>query len=183
MRIKQQLLTICLALMTFIGCAGGIKGIVKHNVTTPASDQYTLYARGVSEGLMRENLSERAAQENARNELAASIQTHLKSLTKSASEQIGIGKDAELNTMFSEAIKQTVNQVMDFSTVHDGPVTTEKKGVYRSEVVYKLDLGPANQEMMENLKERKRLYERFRTSNLFKELESEIDSESSGQPE
>jgi len=115
--------------------------------------------------------------------LATSIQTHLKSLTKSASEQIGIGKDAELNTMFSEAIKQTVNQVMNFSTIHEGPVTTEKKGVYRSEVVVKLDLSPVNQEMMENLKQRKRLYERFRTSNLFKELESEIDSESTGQPE
>ena len=180
MRIKRQLLTTCLVLMTLIGCAAGV---VKQKVTTPASDQYTLYARGVSEGLMRENLSERAAQANARNELATSIQTHLKSLTKSASEQIGIGKDAELNTMFSEAIKQTVNQVMNFSTIHEGPVTTEKKGVYRSEVVVKLDLSPVNQEMMENLKQRKRLYERFRTSNLFKELESEIDSGSSGPPE
>ena len=183
MRIKQQLLTICLALMTFIGCAGGIKGLVKQNVTAPASDQYTLYARGVSEGLMRENLSERAAQANARNELAATIQNHIKSLTKSAYEQIVLGKDAELNTMFSEAIKQTVNKVLNFSLVHDGPVTTKKKGIYRSEVVVKIDLGPVNQEMVESIKERKRLYERFRTSNLFKELESEIDSQSSGQPE
>jgi ribosomal protein S20 len=180
MRIKLQLITTCLVLMTVIGCAAGV---VKQRVTTPASDQYTLYARGVSEGLMKENLSERAAQASARNELATSIQTHIKSLTKSAAEQIGLGKDAELNTMFSEAIKQTVDQVMSFSSVHEGPVTTEKKGIFRSEVVVKLELGPVNQEMMENLKERKRLYERFRTSNLFKELESEIDSESSGQPE
>ena len=56
MRIKQQLLTICLALMTFIGCAGGIKGLVKNNLTTPASDQYTLYARGVSTEMRNENL-------------------------------------------------------------------------------------------------------------------------------
>ena len=180
MRIKLQLLTTCLALMTIIGC---FAGVVKQRVTTPASDQYTLYARGVSEGMPTENASERQAQTSARNELGATIETHIRSLTKSATEAIGLGKDAELNTMFSEAIKQTVNKVLNFSLVHDGPVTTKKKGIYRSEVVYKIDLGPVNQEMMDSIKERKRLYERFRTSNLFKELESEIDSESSGQPE
>ena len=183
MRIKQQLLTICLALLTFIGCAGGIKGLVKHNVTTPASDQYTLYARGVSTGMQAEWLSEKDATTKARQELATSINNHIKALTKSATEQIGLGKDSELNTMFSDAVKQTVNQSLDFSLIHEGPVTTEIKGEFRSEVVIKLDLSPVNQEMMENIKQRKRLYERMRTSNLFKELESEIDSESSGQPE
>ena len=183
MKIKQQLLTICLALMTFIGCAGGIKGLVKHNVTTPASDQYTLYARGVSDGLRTESTSQRQAQLDARNNLATSIENHIKSLTKSAVEQIGLGNDSELNSMFSQAIKQTVNQTLSFSLIHEGPVTTQKKGIFRSEVVVKIDLGPVNQEMVESLKERKRLYERFRTSNLFKELESEIDSESTGQPE
>ena len=180
MRIKLQLITTCLVLMTVIGCAAGV---VKQRVTTPASDQYTLYARGVSDGLRTESTSQRQAQLDARNNLATSIETHIKSLTKSASEQIGLGNDSELNSMFSQAIKQTVNQTLSFSLIHEGPVTTEKKGIFRSEVVVKLDLGPVNQEMMENLKERKRLYERFRTSNLFKELESEIDSESSGQPE
>ena len=179
MRIKLQLLTTCLALMTIIGCAG----VVKQRVTTPASDQYTLYARGVSDGLRMESASQSQAQLDARNNLATTIENHIKSLTKSAAEQIGLGKDSELNSMFSQAIKQTVNQTLNFSLVHDGPLTTEKKGIYRSEVVVKIDLGPVNQEMVESIKERKRLYERFRTSNLFKELESEIDSGSSGPPE
>jgi len=180
MRIKLQLLTTCLALMTIIGCAAGV---VKQRVTTPASDQYTLYARGVSDGLRMESASQSQAQLDARNNLATTVENHIKSLTKGAVEQIGLGKDSELNSMFSQAIKQTVNQTLNFSLVHEGPVTTQKKGIYRSEVVVKIDLGPVNQEMVESIKERKRLYERFRTSNLFKELESEIDSESSGQPE
>ena len=180
MRKKLQLLTTSLVLMTVIGCAAGI---VKQRVKAPLSDQYTLYARGVSDGLRMESASERQAQLDARNNLATSIENHIKSLTKSASEQIGLGKDSELNSMFSQAIKQTVNQTLNFSIIHEGPITTKKKGIFRSEVVVKIDLSPVNQEMMENLKQRKRLYERFRTSNLFKELENEIDTQSSGQPE
>jgi len=113
---------------------------------------------------------------NARNELATSIETHIKSLTKRAREQIGIGKDAELNSQFSEAIKQTVDQTLNFSTQCDAATTVwdKERNGFRAEVCYKIEVGPVNARMMENIKERKMLYERFRTSELFRELEDEI---------
>ena len=173
--MKKQITTM-MAILLLIGCASAPKRLV-----TPASDEYTLYARGLSTDQLVEEEADGAAVLNARNALAATIETHIKSLTKRAREQIGIGKDAELNSQFSTAIKATVNQSLNFSSEYAVTETRwdKKRNGFRSEVIYKVDIGPLNQRMLENIKQRKNLYERFRTSELFNELEEEIDKEES----
>ncbi|MBC8487292.1 MAG: LPP20 family lipoprotein [Bacteroidetes bacterium] len=171
--MKKQIASI-LAILLLVGCASSPKRLV-----TPPSDEYTLYARGLSTDQLVEEEADAAAALNARNELAASIENHIKSLTKRAREQIGIGKDAELNSQFSQAIKQTVDQTLNFSTLYKSAETIKKRNAFRAEVIYKIDIGPVNKRIMENIKQRQNLYERFRTSELFKELEEEIEKEGS----
>ena len=120
----------------------------------------------------------------AQQRMAGFIDTHVKGLTKRAREQIGLGKDAELNSMFSQATKATVNQSLKFMTVYGNYKTTgsSKKG-YKTVVWGKLNCGPINDEMMENLIIRQRLNERLRTSQLFTELEDEIAKGGSPKPE
>ena len=55
----------------------------------------------------------------------------------------------------------------------------ENRNGFRAEVIYKVDIGPVNKSILENIKQRKNLYERFRTSELFKELEEEIEKKES----
>lgn len=169
---KTSTILACLIIISMIGCAGSQPRV---GLTVPQSDASTLYARGLSTTLLVEEAADNAAALRARNGLAAIIETHIKSLTKQASEQIGIGKDAELNSSFSEAIKQIVNQSLNFATQYKkAPTIYDKRlGAYRAEVIFKIDIGPINDQIMENIKARKNLYERFRTTELFEELEKE----------
>lgn len=175
--MKRTIISI-LVILLFAGC-GSWFASNQLRLVTPNSDQYTLYARGLSTDQMVEEEADEMAILNARNQLAATLEARLKSLTKRAREQIGIGKDAELNSQYSIAIKQTVDQSLNFSSQHAVAETkwVKKLNAYRAEVIYKVQIGPAKEQMMENIKQRKKLYERFRTSQLFQELEEEIDKE------
>ena len=168
--MKKQIVSI-LAILMLIGCASN------KPIDVPPSDEYTLYARGLSTTLGIEGNADRQAILMARNELASAIETHITSLTKTASEQVGIGNDSELNDLFSQAIKATVKQTLEFSVLHSAKPTKKVKGAYRAEKVYKVNIGPINEQMMENIKKRQNLYERFRTSELFNELEEEIEKD------
>ena len=176
MKRIQIVITLASLLFLIVGCAGTIKD--------PQSDQYTLYAKGISEGQMDIANSEEDAWILAQQRMGGFIDTHVKGLTKRAREQIGLGKDAELNSMFSQATKAVVDQQLRFMTVYGNYKTTgsSKKG-YKTVVWGKLNCGPINDEMMENLKKRQRLYERFRTSQLFTELEDEIAKGGTPKPE
>ena len=180
MRKASQILGV-VSLVIMAGCAGTQPPM---GLTAPPSDQSTLYARGLSTGLVREEAADRAAVQRAREALAAMIEVHVKSLTKQASEQIGIGADSELNSAYSEAIKSTVNQSLNFTAPFQrAPTVWDKRtNSFRAEVIYKIDIGPINDQLMENIKARKNLYERFRTTELMKELDAETQEEPAADP-
>ena len=170
--MKKGRLTIIATFLFILGCASSGN---KRTIVVPVFTGETLYAYGVATRVMEQQSIE-AARLNARNELASQIETHVRSLTKNASEQVGIGRDTEINNLFSSAVKATVDQTLNFSVPHEPPVTKDvENGQNRTEVVYKLDVGPVNQAMLDNIKERKMLNERMRTSELFNELEEEIE--------
>ena len=110
--MKKQITTM-MAILLLIGCASAPKRLM-----VPASDEYTLYARGLSTHIPLEAKADADAKLQARNELVAAIESRVKSLTKSAYEQIGIGKDAELNSQFSQVIKSIVNETINISVEH-----------------------------------------------------------------
>ena len=170
---RTSLILCVLSGIFIIGCAGKMYD----RIEVPPSDEFTLYARGLSTDQQLEEAADRAAVLNARNELASALEVHIKSLTKSATEQVGINQDAELNRMFTEAIKATVDQTLNFSVLHDAKQTIWDKRVpgWRAEVVYKIDLTVANRNLLDNVKERQRLYERLRSGELWQELEDEIE--------
>lgn len=163
----------CICGLLLIGC---VSTKPPERLVTPPSDEFTLYARGLSTDQRMEEMADRAAELQGRNALATAIQTHITSLTKQAAEQVGINEDSEMSRMFSQAIKLTVDQTLVGSVVHSNAVTRWDKrvGGFRAEVVMKIDIGVVNKNLIENLKQRKLLYERMRTGELFQELEAEI---------
>ena len=169
--MKRSIIS-ALIIVLFVGCASVAKRLIE-----PPSDEYTLYARGLSTDQLAEEEADFSAELNARNRLATQIEAHIKSKTKRAREQVGIGKDAELNSQYSIAIKQTVDETLNFSSVYEIAETRWDKKVYgyRAEVILKVDIGPINELMLDNIKQRKNLYERLRTSELFNEMEEDID--------
>ena len=186
----KKLIVSMVAILLLIGCASTTNGvpsrqprpaITPKRLVTPASDEYMLYARGLSTDQLVEEEADRAAILRARQQLAATIETHIKSLTKQAREQVGIGRDAELNSQYSNAVKATVKQTLNITVPFKAAETRwdENRNGFRAEVIYKVDIGPVNKSILENIKQRKNLYERFRTSELFKELEEEIEKKES----
>ncbi len=159
-----------------IGCAGSKPS---ERLPVPKSDEFTLYARGLSTDQQIEEMADRASELQARNALASAIETHIRSLTKQAAEQVGIGNDSEQNRLFSQAIKATVDQTLVGSVVHSAAVTRwdKRTAAFRAEVVMKIDVSAVNQSMIDNLKQRQLLYQRLRTGELFRELEEDIEKE------
>ena len=91
----KKLIVSMVAILLLIGCASTTKvvpsrqtrpAITPKRLVTPASDEYMLYARGLSTDQLVEEEADRAAILRARQQLAATIETHIKSLTKQARE-------------------------------------------------------------------------------------------------
>ena len=165
-------LTIVATFLFIIGCASNLNWL-----NVPPSNDETFYAGGYAT-MPRQKESSQSAVLMARQELASQIETHITALTKEAYEQVGIGKDPEINAIFSNAVKATVDQSLAFSVPNIPSISKNvKNNQVRTEVVYKLDVGPVNQAMLDNIKERQMLYQRFRTGELFNELEENIEKE------
>lgn len=115
------------------------------------------------------DLAIRKAKANARQELAQMINIKVESLEKFFLEETGQAATAEILSQFSSTAKILTSQELSGSTVEE--VKTEKTGGTVTAFVL-MSLDP--QVIADQLAKQKELYTRFRSSEAFKELDSEI---------
>ncbi len=107
----------------------------------------------------------------ARKNLAQLVQVKIENLEKAFVEEIGEAETSEMNTLFSSATKQITSQTLQGTTPKIQKYDTED-GITTAYVLMVLnpDIIPAS---LEN-SNAKHLYERFRASKAFEELDKEI---------
>lgn len=110
----------------------------------------------------------------ARAEIATTLKTKIEALQKVFNEDVGEGKGAELNALFSSAIKSITSETLSGTTM--GGVATEIKDGQVMACVLMVQ----NPKILANAMEQadqspnKAMYTRFRASQAFKEMDEEI---------
>ncbi len=113
------------------------------------------------------------AADAARLNIARSLETRFNSLTKRFQEEVGTEADAQFLDQFTQATKAVVSTTLVGLSTEEAEVLVED-GVYRAYVLLKLPLGAANKILLERLKQQEELFTRFRSSEIFQELESDV---------
>lgn len=114
------------------------------------------------------------AKNAGRTDIASQIGTKVSGLFKRFREEIGAGEDAELMTMTTAVSKEVVSEVI--SGCRAAKQDVKKEGIsYRAYVLMEMPIGQANAALMAKVKANNNMYTRFRASQGFKELESEVE--------
>jgi len=170
-------------LILVIGCGG-----TKHAGITPEATKAVIedapkwfldppqddeYISGVGTATSRDmQLAKDKATESARFDVAKAIETKYEAISKRFQEEVGTSVDAQYLDQFTQATKATVSQVLTGVKV-DKVSLGEESGVFRAYALVKLPLGAASEALMKRIKEQDELYTRYRSTEVFGELEKE----------
>ena len=113
------------------------------------------------------------AKVEARKNLAQMVSLKINNLEKQFIEEVGEAKGSEMNELFSSATKQVTSQKLQGS-VPKMQKFDEKDGITTAYVLMVLDPKIVDAALQGGGDSAKHMYERFRASKAFKELDDEI---------
>lgn len=119
------------------------------------------------------NIAIEKAKTRARTEMAFIINTKVDALRKDFSEEIGEGKSAEYNTLFSSAAKQLASQEIAGTAPTDIKYET-KDGITTAHALIEQNPKILAAALENASQANKSLYTRFRASQAFNELDAEV---------
>jgi len=92
-------------------------------------------------------------------------------------EEIGAASSAEINQLFSSTVKAITNTTLVGSQSLSNPIIKRSSKVITVKVVVGIDPKTLNTAVMDDFKQKNiNLYERYRASEAFKELQKEMDA-------
>jgi len=109
----------------------------------------------------------------ARKNLAQLVSLKINNLEKQFIEEVGEAKGSEMNELFSSATKQVTSQKLQGS-VPKMQKFDEKDGITTAYILMVLDPKIVDAALQGGGNNAKHLYERFRASKAFKELDEEV---------
>jgi len=110
---------------------------------------------------------------DARTKLAQMVSLKINNLEKQFIEEVGEAKGSEMNQLFSSATKQVTSQKLQGS-VPKMQKYDQKDGITTAYVLMVLDPKIVAAALQSSGNNAKHMYERFRASKAFKELDAEI---------
>ncbi len=166
-------------LLLLAGCGGGPQTMQATSTGDipdwyPNAPQEALYARSANTAVSQDlQVAVDKATTGARAELGRVLETKVNSLQKRFEEETGTGEDAQLLQQFTQASKLVVSTTMNGSRMKDQRTVRDGQ-MWRAYVLMELPLGAANASLLEEIKKNKDLYTRFRASEAYKDLDSEV---------
>ncbi len=118
------------------------------------------------------------AKHAAQAEMASQLEVKISSIFKRFREEVGMGEDAELRATATAASKGVASTALKGTRVAKQDIDREKgeeHDLYRAYVLMELPVKSINAALVGKVKENTDMYTRFRASQGFKELESEIE--------
>ncbi|MEX1276522.1 MAG: hypothetical protein WEE20_11340, partial [Bacteroidota bacterium] len=113
------------------------------------------------------------AVQGGRTEIGRQVEVKINGLQKRFTEETGTADNSQLLDMFTQAGKTIVSTALTGSRV--AKQTTLKDGNnWRAYVLVEYPIGAANQALMQQLKNNEQMYTRFRASQVYKELDDEV---------
>jgi hypothetical protein len=109
-------------------------------------------------------------------DLGRSIDATFSGLAKQALEQVGTGRDGETVQHFSQATKVVMADLNVSGTTVARQVITDVEGVYYAWVMLNYPVGEANAKLLSDLRSNRATYERFRATQLYDDMNKEIEA-------
>jgi len=137
----------------------------------PANPNY-LYAANtaVSQDLQ---LAIDKATTGARTEIGRQVEIKINALQKRFEEETGVGQDAQLLQQFTQANKNVVSTSLSGTTVKSKSQVKDGE-MWRAYVLVEYPIGQANAELLKAIKANEQMFTRFRASETYKELDTEV---------
>lgn len=181
----RAFLLLFLSVLLLAGCGGQkqagitpkatndvIEGIPKWYLN-PDSDPNYIITTGTATSRDLSLAREKAATE-ARSNIAKTIETKFNGLSKRFQEEVGTGTDSQYLDQFTQASKEVTSTVLSGAAIDKTEVMNES-GVFRVYVMMKMPLGATSEALLNKLKQQEQMYTRFRSSQVFEELENETE--------
>ncbi len=109
--------------------------------------------------------------------LAELFEKKISRLRKNFLEEVGQGKQAEVNELFFIVQQSFTQKVLRGVVERDYKMLTNNKGLYRCGVLMVVSPKTVNMSMMDEMQSSQhQLYQRFRASKAFEELQKEIEA-------
>jgi len=168
-----------MALVLLAGCGGGPETMQATSTGDipdwyPNAPQEALYARSANTAVSQDlQIAIDKATTGARAELGRIVETKVNALQKRFEEETGAGQEATLLQQFTQATKLVVSTTMNGSRMKDQR-TVRDGTMWRAYVLMELPLGVANATLLDEIKKNKELYTKFRASEAYKDLDSEV---------
>jgi hypothetical protein len=163
--LAAMLVVVAVAL---VGCGSGMPSWY------PNAPQDPLYLRSANAATSQDmQVAIDKASTGARAELGRMLETKVNALQKRFEDETGVGQEATLLAQFTQATKLVVSTTMNGSKMKDQK-TIKEGDLYRAFVMMELPIGSANETLLQEIKNNKDLYTRFRASETYKELDTEV---------
>ena len=169
--------------ITAFGCAGKRTGRPSLPETSlknwpkwmmePPTDPDHIFATA-TETSMKAELAENKATTSARAKIATELNIKVQNLQKKFDEEVGLGENAELNAYYSNTVKTLTSQSISGSKVIKKEWRREGGSLYRAFVLVDLPLNEFKANLVNRVKKNKQLYDRFRASQSFNEMEEDM---------
>lgn len=128
----------------------------------------------------REDIAREKAQTDGRAKLALGLESKTQVLQKKFTEEIGSNEDTEINEAFSSVQKTMASTVLQGAFPEEERMV-EKDGIITIYVLMAIDPATFNKSFMDEMKNKPKVYERFRASQAYDDLKTEMDAyEASG---
>jgi hypothetical protein len=179
MRTAMMAVLFVMVAAVLVGCGGGPKTLQSAStddmpIWYPNPPQDPLYLRSANSQVSQDmQVAIDKASTGARTELARMVETKVNALQKKFEEETGVGQDAQLLQQFTQASKLVVSTTINGSKMKDHK-TIKDGSMYRAYVMMELPIGVANETLMQEIKKNKELYTRFRATEAYKELDTEV---------
>jgi len=124
----------------------------------------------------RLDIAKEKAKTDAQGAISESFETKVSRLRKSFIEEVG-SNDTEINETFTTVTKSVSKQTLTGARVLKTIYNKDKEtGKYLAGVLLSLDPKTINQSILDEMSKDQKLYQRFRSSQAFEELQKEMES-------
>ena len=185
---KQFTFILAFALVLFLTSCGSSRKIDDGGEWDEVSDPFkemTIVANNIIEAggvaavgegrSTRRDIAKEKAVASAELKLAGIFGRKVEGLKKNFQEEVGQGQESEVNELFSVVSKTTINQALTGAVEKDYKILQNNDGEYMYGIVLAITPKTANMSILDEMKAKKpQLYQRFRASEAFKELEKEM---------
>ncbi len=141
--------------------------------TVTQNDTY-IFCYGNGEKVSQ-SMSEQAAYANAMAEAANYVEAHVKSMTKNFMSEAGVD-NPEIVALTEQATKVIASQKFNGTSIQKRQTFTVENGRYKTFVQIAIPKADVNKATVDRIKKEEALYNRFRASQSFEELDKEVNN-------